>query len=141
VLLEKMGYSCELEDEWYICGECNKAVRCQPDSYSWQAYYAEYSGEISCGDCIKKNPEWYLELCEGNPNRAVTLDIDLTKYGYQLYSGDHEAGWHEGQNADPKKIAKKLVAELGHERYIFKLDYTGQFDIGFSVWVKDSENE
>jgi hypothetical protein len=137
-LFEKLGYEVGWEDEWGICDDCGKAIRMSPDSYSWKPYYWLSDGGIVCGDCVKSDPTDYLEFLRGNDRHCLSFDIDLTEYGYSLYKGDYEAGFHPGQNADPRKIAIEL-RQRGIMDFIFVLDSTGQFDISFSVWVKGVE--
>ena len=136
VLFEKLGYEVEWDDEWTTCGSCQKAVRCQPNSYSWTQYFYQDDCEIYCFGCVADDPEEYIEYLNSNPKTCCMLDaLNLTKYGYELHSKDYENGWHSGQNADPVEIAAQLGKE-GIADFIFKLDGKGQFGINFSVWVK-----
>jgi len=142
-ILERMGYSLEWEDEWTTCSECGKAVRTNPDCYSWQRSYwePEDSGEVICCECI--NPEEYLASLHNKVRQCSTVHtIDPSKHGYVRLRGDFESGWHPHQNDDPRTIYKQL-RDSGEKRpLIFVLDTTGQFDIGFSVWAKlDDDTE
>lgn len=136
-LFEKLGYTAEWSDEWEVCSCCGKVIRVRADSYSWKAYYwiDPVHCELLCGDCIKDDPAGYLEYLSGNPSACDTIGLDLSKFGYELHAGNYENGWYPGQNDDPKDVAIKLRKE-GIEDFVFVLDNTGQFDIGFSVWVK-----
>ena len=136
-LFGQLGYAVEWEDEWIVCDSCGKAVRNSPDSYSWKQYYWYNNCTVICGDCIKADPADYLEWLSGNPKRALTFDIDLSKYGYSRHSGNYKNGWHPGQDDNPLKIAKQLREEDITD-FIFTLDYKGQFDLGFSVWVNST---
>lgn len=54
-LLEKLGYECQWGDEWGICEKCGKALRTQPDSYSWNPHYVVkmiQHGVFICRDCF-----------------------------------------------------------------------------------------
>jgi hypothetical protein len=133
-VLEKMGYAIEWGDEWHICDDCGKAVRSQPDSYSWKPYFRTSEGSILCGDCIKKSPEDYLEYLSGNHVHCLTFDIDLSKYGYEPHKQGFENGWYDYED-NPETIAKRLKQE-GITGFVFVLDETQQFCIRFSVWVK-----
>jgi hypothetical protein len=137
-ILKKMGYELEWKDECTSCDTCGGLVRTQPDSYSWQPSYVENDGEICCHECLSQDPEWYLATIENNPNKALTFNINLDKYGYHQLQGDFEHGFHCGQDADPKVIAKSLRS-LGVNRFLFSIDKCGQFDIRFSVWVHEQE--
>lgn len=135
--LEGMGFSCEWEDEWAMCGECYKAVRTSPNSYGWTQYWA-IIGEchLVCGDCIKESPDEYLEGLENHPTNCATIDLDLASLGYELVKDGFENGFHQGQNDDPKAILAELLKHDPSGRYIFNLDGKGQFDLEFSVYRK-----
>jgi hypothetical protein len=137
-LFEKLGYSIEWEDEWEVCENCGKTFRTQPDSYSWKPSYWMADCFCLCHECVKKDPADYIESFVGVETNAITLDIDLSEHGFHLHKGGLESGWHEGQDDNPKTIAKGLRSS-GIEDFVFVLDSNGQFDIGFSVWVRDEE--
>ncbi len=138
-ILEKLGAELEWEDEWCACSECNKLVRISPDSYSWKPSYWNSGGcGLYCHECVKDDPEDYLEHLEGNAGDANTLDLDLEEHEYRKVDADYENGLNGGQCDDPGVIAKSLWS-LGIERFIFEIDGIGQFDVHFSVWVHESE--
>ena len=133
-LLETAGYSLEWEDEWTTCGECGKALRISPDSYSWLPSYVDCECEYICHDCV--DPESYLESIEDSPRKALTIDsINPADYGYILLDDSFENGFHPDQNDDPVKISKELHSK-GYKHLLFKIDGKGQFDISFSVYHK-----
>ena len=138
-ILERYGYEIEWEDEWSTCGECGKAVRTNPDCYSWQpSYFIINDCELLCVDCTDK--EEYLESIENNPRTALNDHIDPADYGYIKLEGDFESGWHPGQTDSPKTIYKRLH-DLGHKRLLFNIDESSQFYITFSVWEKKIDQE
>lgn len=133
-LLEKLGFELEWEDEWITCSDCGNALRCQPDCYSWQMSGAILDGECLCLCCILSDPEPVLEYYRGNPDMAITFDIDFEALGYTRY---HKKGYRNeflpDQDDNPHEIAKKL-REQGITDFVFKIDGCGQFDMAFSVW-------
>lgn len=140
-LLERMGAELEWCDEWTCCGDCGKIVRMSADSYHWTASYVDVEGDVLCMDCVTNDSsamEEYLKHMEGDENNAVTLDVDLSEYGYVEVLGSLEHGFHPGQDANPKVIVKKLN-DLGVTRIVFKVDSVGQFDMRFSVHVHKDE--
>lgn len=142
MLVEK-GVELEWSDEWTACEDCGKLCRRTGDSYHWKRCYweDEDSCGVTCVHCIKANKimaQSYLESLENDSSKAVTLDLDLEKYGYKKVNGDFENGWHDGQNDDPHAI-KKALNNLGITRFVFNIDGVGQFDIGFSAWVHKSQ--
>lgn len=140
--LDELGVHTDWEDEWAVCGECNRLVRTTPDCYGWMPNYVELYGTYVCHECVcgsKKCMEDYLESIEGVYSKCLTfVDLDLSEHGYTRVLSGLERGMHCGQDASPEKIAKKLSYD-DIERFIFQLDSSGQFDISFSVWVHDSE--
>lgn len=137
-LLEKLGAELEWSDEWSECSDCNRAVRTSSNSYGWQQSFAFVNDKLLCAECIESDPADYLEGLEGNHRHCVTFDLDLEANGYRHFAGDFENGLHPGQAADPELIAKALKAQ-GINRFIFRLDGCGQFDIEFSVWIHTDE--
>lgn len=142
--LDRVGYEFEWCDEWLACEECRGLVRTSPDSYGWQKYfYMPDDCSCICGDCVKGDEtetERYLEWLEGNEKRADMFHLDLAKLGYVLVQDDFEHGFHHGQDADPKLIAK-AIRDAGGTRFIFVMDSVGQFDFKFSVWIhKEQEH-
>jgi hypothetical protein len=137
--LEEIGVALEWEDEWATCEHCGKAVRTQADSYGWQKSYWEPScGGCECMDCL--DPAEVLEELEGKEKNCLTISsIDPADHGYIRLEDRFEHGWHRGQDASPKLIAKALK-DQGINRFLFTLDSTGQFDINFSVWVHQDEH-
>jgi hypothetical protein len=137
-LLERVGVELEWSDEWTTCEHCGKAVRTKADSYSWKQYFAVINGGVQCGDCITADPTKYLACLEGQPNSCLTITVDLEQAGYVLLESGYEQGFHGGQDADPRVIAKTLK-DQGVERFLFDLDSVGQFDLSFSVWIHKDE--
>ena len=138
-VLAALDVKLEWSDEWGACYECGGLVRTKPDSYSWkQSYYEDENGFL-CHNCAPKYAEDILKELEGKEEHCLTLStIDPEKFGYVKLLDDLEHGWHPGQDADPKVIARNL-REQGVGRFLFVLDSTGQFDLSFSTWVHESE--
>ena len=143
-LFEKMGIECEWNDEWIDCSQCGKLVRSQPDSYSWTPsyFFSEHSCDITCMDCIQKDPEGYLSELEDNDSVANTINkIDPADHGYiQVNEDSYKTGWYPGQHDSPKEIAKEL-RNKGISRFLFNIDSVGQFDMHWNLFVhKDEEH-
>jgi hypothetical protein len=139
-IFEKMGIEIEWSDEWSSCSDCGRLVRTQGDSYSWQPSFAEHDGELQCSECIAEDPEEHLRSLEGQYRTCNTIDtIDPADHGYVKVNEDsYEAGWHPGQDANPKQISAAMEKK-GIERYLFQLDENSQFYSRFSVYVHEDE--
>lgn len=137
--LESLGYSCEWSDEWSTCNKCGKAVRRCPNSYDWQPSYIIQHGDLLCLDCV--NPDEYYESIENRPDVSASNEFthryNPEDHGYVKVNEDHYINGLHGQNDDPKKILSDLLSNDPTGRYIFTLDYTSQFEIGFSVYRKN----
>jgi hypothetical protein len=137
-ILEKLGFELEWEDEWTTCGNCGKAVRTQPDSYSWTPSYVIYDEcELICSECVS----WpdYLESIEDKPRKCCPPDCDPTEFGYVKFNGTFENGWHPGQNDDPRKILEAMHAD-GMKRVVFRHSASGQFDVEFEAYYKPDDS-
>ena len=139
-ILTHMGYELEWDDEWVACEICNGLVRCNADSYHWQKSYWENEG-IVCIECLKNDPDLIREMfesLENNPKQCNTLNINPEDYDYVLINDEYEHGFHRGQDSDPELIAKALHKQ-GITRFLFHLTYTSQFDMGFAVYIHESQ--
>lgn len=139
-LLGRAGVELEWSDEWACCDWCHRLARTKPSSFSWQPSFWEHPLGLFCHTCVKADPTEYLRFLEGRESSAETLGIDLDEHNYVLVQDGYEHGFHPGQDADPKLVAKAL-RQQGIARFIFKLDGTGQFDCFFSVYVHSDEIE
>lgn len=138
-LLEKNDCDVEWDENWYRCDECSGIFRCTQDCYGWTTYGYEFEDYSRiCGDCIRENPDDYLNELEGSTSKALTLDIDFLDEEYTKVDCEFENGLYGGQSASPQKIGELLESADVH-RYIFEIDSVDQFDTHFSVWVHDSE--
>jgi hypothetical protein len=137
-ILEKMGVELEWNDEWATCDDCGKLVRTSPDCYGWQQSYSCLDGYFVCHNCI--DPVEHLENLEGEDDHCNTIShIDPAEHNYvKLNDRSFENGLYGGQCATPTVIGASL-RERGVNRYLFSIDSVGQFDLGFSVYVHESE--
>ena len=97
-----------------------QGISTKPDSYRWQASYADDGSGPLCHECIKADPTDYLQSLEGLSNRCVTIDLDLEEAGYKLLADDFENGLYGGQSDRPELIAQAL-----REQGISVLYFTG----------------
>jgi hypothetical protein len=137
-ILENYGYSIEWSDEWTTCGDCGKAIRTQPNSYSWQPYYVLLNDcEIICLDCV----DWqsYLESIEDDSDMACVAECNPADYGYTLVDDSFEHGLHPGQTDDPQAILKRLMQD-GSTGYVFRIRESRQFDTRFEVYKRNEED-
>src|SRR5690606_13431262 len=115
-------------------------IRTSPDSYSWQpAYIIMHECELLCLECA--DPAEYYASIENAADKAAsnefTYKYPAEDYGYTRVNDDaYTNGFHPGQNDDPKQILGRLLSDDPEGRFVFTLDYTSQFEVGFSVYRK-----
>lgn len=155
MLSEIDGVEIEWLDEWCSCSECNRAVRSQPNSYSWQPYYAMLNEcEPVCADCLLKDVEGSITAGDwiNNSSNALTwIDGDklaeTTDFVKWEPGNEHDYanGWYEGQDDDPRKILEGILDRHPSAEVVFVIDGVGQFDCHFSAYVRgleiDDDNE
>jgi hypothetical protein len=133
-ILESAGFELEWEDEWSTCCGCGKAVRTQPDSYSWTAGYRIVNEcELVCLSCL--DPETYLAECEDDCDKAFPPEWNPCDFGYVKHNGDFETGFHAGQNDSPAEILKLLHSQ-GKRGVVFRIKGKGQFDLTWETYFK-----
>lgn len=141
--LERIGVEGEWLDEWQRCDNCQKLIRTEPDSYSWQPEYVHLEdGETLCATCAV-DENWIADVLESfinNPDRVVTFmsETQLAQLDWERVN-DHpfENGWHPGQTDNPREILRNVQREFGSRDVLFLLDEASQFFIRFSVFVKE----
>lgn len=139
-LCEQAGIDFRFDDE-IISDEHGRAHEQNP-GYNGQVktWIIINECEVMAEDEVNDNLEEYTEWLTNNSNTADLWGIDFSSLGYEKHSGQYESGFHPGQNDNPETIQAELLKT--YDSVIWSIDNTGQFDIGFSAWVKkESENE
>ena len=143
--LERIGVEIEWLDEWTTCSCCHKAVRTQPDSYSWTRYYVEHDEYTSliCLDCFEDGFDDDEGLREygfvNDPERVLPdhiSDNQLIDWGWEKHNGTFENGWY-GREDNPVAIFNRINDEADVPvDVVFKIDENQQFCLRFTAWVK-----
>ena len=127
-------------DEYSTCWECEKVIRTSPDCYAWTPDYWEPNDEVKiCGDCVREDPDDYLEdrVEKGLEGRLVTCNlIDPGEYEFELVARGLEHGLHEHQNDDPRKIVRWAVESALQVVFVVG---SSQFSQSFDVWVRHED--
>lgn len=135
-ILEKLGCETEWDDEWSTCDQCGRAVRTEPDSYSWKPSFIMTDGGIDCKACLLDDPESYVDdFLRNNDKMADTFDVDLASLGYERIE-EGENGFHPGQNDTSQSILKKAKEILHGRDFVFQIETKEQFSLSFSLWAK-----
>ena len=139
--LEKY-FELEWLDDWTACQSCCKAVRIQPNCYTWQPSYVWLSDcEIICTECLHDDIDLYAEWLEdfiNSTNRCInsqSVNHDfMHDLGFELLDDEYNSGLHDGMNADPASIAGKLHKH--YDNIVFYNNDTSQFYITFKAYVR-----
>ena len=136
--LDRIGVELLWLDEWQECMECYKAVRTEPDSYSWTPQYVFTDiGDFICSRCATFDD--IAETAINNPEYAVPTFIDLEDEGFTQLNGHFESGWFEGQNDNPKELIKSSLTD-GYDEIAFSINSVGQFDVRFNMFGRKYED-
>ena len=128
----------EYSDETFVCDGCGQLFRI--DHYGYQNFFMG-DGFILCPDCMKEEPETYLETLINNYHNANTLlsKEELEKLGFEQIGEEYENGWY-GQNDDPKEILDKILAEEPDAEVVFDITKTyNPFATRFTTYIRRPE--
>jgi len=148
--LEKVGAEVQWLDEWTECQNCFRAIRTEPDSYSWRPAFAWLDDcSIICSRCLLENMDDSIESGEyvNNADKAITWTdgATLEREGWTQWApGDphqYANGWHPGQDDDPAAILAEILASDETAEVVFLVDATGQFDVRFSAYTRDRDDD
>lgn len=141
-MLETTGAEIDWHDEWTQCGECYRAVRTQPNSYSWTPSYIWTEYEPVCVECVLENLEAFLEDFINDPQKAFPFDVSLRDYGFEKWEPNdphtYEIGFHPHQTDDPKRVLPEIQDAFPDDdiEVVFLIDSKGQFDMRWSAWFR-----
>lgn len=146
--LERVGAEIQWLDEWAQCQTCWRAVRTQPDSYSWKPSYefVEDHGPV-CADCQIAYGVDALDEYLNDPSKCITWcgPEHVEGFGFVKWEpGDphtYANGWFPGQDDDPHKILEAIKERHPDADVVFFLDESSQFYIRFSAYVRLPEDE
>lgn len=143
--LERVGAEVEWGDEWSQCQGCFKAVRTEPDSYSWTPSFAFTDDGFYCHNCMREDgidalagyindPTKCISWCE--PEHVVGLGFLKWEPGNEH---NYANGWYPGQDDDPTPILAEIRRQHEDAQVVFFLDSVGQFDLRFSAYFRQTK--
>lgn len=127
-------------DESFVCWECGKCFRIETTGY---ANFWVCNDGILCKDCVKKEPEPYVEYLTNNPNTANTLldKEDFEKLGFVVGNQTFENGLY-GVNDNPTEIFNNILKEHPNAEVVFDIIKTyNPFATEFRHYIKYNEEE
>ena len=125
-------------DSYTTCDECGDIICTEPDSSYWKADFFVSNNGIICGDCVRENPQEYLESLINNYNKANTIldPKDLEQEGFEKLDGDYQNGYYD-RNDNPKSILKDLMSKYPQGEFIFNIISTNPFAVDFDVYGRN----
>jgi len=138
----EQAFKLRFSDEYNSCSGCGKLIKTTPSYYGDLPNYLYTDCELLCSDCYSDND--LIELKLNNADTALNprqLKNSLESHGFILYRDNLESGYHPGQTDNPQTISKQLESEHPSADWLFCIDGAGQFDIRFSAWYRESNND
>lgn len=127
-------------DEYAVCDDCGTVIRTSPDSYSWKPdFWLEAEEGYHCGDCVREDPDDYIEHLVDNPDEANTIlsDDELRSRGFAKVNEDaYENGWYDRQD-EPKDILAKAMGKEPNAEFLFSISSNAEFSTQFDLWRRD----
>jgi hypothetical protein len=143
--LEKRGFVLLWDDEYVFDYSQDTAYRCIPTHYGWTPDYIcndWTNGEVIGRDDLIDIADEYIDECLLNdPTQANQLlgDDVLEKHGFvRLETGEN--GFHAHQTDDPSMMLKEAQTTHPNADFVFSIDRTGQFDVHFSLWMRENNS-
>jgi hypothetical protein len=127
-------------DEYIFCDDCMRPFRTVGDCWQWTMYGHIFDGTALCGDCIKENPQEYIESLIDNPENCEHIGLDLQSLNFKQLNGDFDAGmyeWQFGENHDPHAIMKKWKEKYPDMEMIFGNIQNEQFQTRFNLYGRE----
>lgn len=141
--LDKLGVETLWLDEWNECSVCYRAIRTQPDSYSWTPNYSFTEDGYVCGKCLHEDVGSYVEPYINEATKAITWAnaADLAPFGWEPWKPEdvqrYESGWYPGQDDDPRSVLDSIHENHPTLEVVFIIDDVGQFDTHWSAVTRD----
>lgn len=133
------GYS----DEYMKCHHCMNVININPSSGLPDNYWI-YEGDLSCEECIRKNPDGYIESRIVNyntgtatvPSDNIFSEKEWEEFGSVKAIDNLEAGMY-GRYDDPKPILEKLINKNQNTDYICRITSQTPFETSYQIWKRD----
>lgn len=136
------GVDVDFTDNGHFCSNCGRWIP-QPLCEPIDAWVDTEYGEVTCGDCLRKNESWaedYVERLKNNPDSANTLlpDAMLEGMGWHEEEWGYESGWY-GVEDNPNIILRQFNGR-GLD-VVFSITNITPFACNFTAWTRRQEEE
>ena len=136
-------------DDHYTCSECGSLINNMPSGWGWERNSIMTDSEVLCLDCVN-DAELLGEIIESDyvndPKKALGSFCQdwVIELGFEQVNQDtYENGMHTHMNDDPTSIMAACQDADKHNRfdYIFLINYTSQFSLGFDLYRRPKDIE
>lgn len=137
--IEGWGYA----DEYDSCYRCGNLIHTRPSYGEQQDFFPDYdASELVCGDCVRKDPDDYLNYLINNPTGLNVLlsREQLKKLGFELISDDYENGLYD-RHDNPAQILMDALEKYKNGEFIFSSKNNGPYSIEFELWGRNLSME
>lgn len=154
--VKSLDTSTDWSDEVAYCNACGGIIHTTPRCYGDQLDFICTDNACLCRKCIEDNSDEYIEFLIDNDRHCAKVwaeklieDADFRCLGdvnERAYCQIFENGFHPGQTDTPQGIIKAVSEEFGfpvRDKYdtVWFLNDVGQFDIHFSLWLRERKGE
>ena len=117
------------DEDYAICCGCGDII-----CLGYDDYYLE--DDWVCADCVKEDPEYYLEYLTNDPDRVNTIlsADELSEAGLVQLEGGYSYGYY-GTRDNPSEILNNLLERYPNGRFIFNQVDTDRAQCDFNVWA------
>ena len=128
------------DDESFVCDGCGKLHRME--TYGYANYFCTDYG-IFCEDCVKEEPEPYLDYHINNYKTANTIltEKELNDAGFVDSGEDYASGWY-GRDERPETVLKCILDAHPKAEVIFNINKTyNPFETEYKAFIRYNEEE
>ena len=125
-------------DEFYICSECNKAIR-TTDGYAHIKVWIG-DGFCMCEDCVRANASDYIEDLTNDYTRAnlILSENELNGLGFYKQNEEHYASGLYHRHDNPKQIFEKIRETNPDVDILFSINENyNPYEEEFDVYIKE----
>lgn len=135
---ENWGYS----DEYMKCHHCMNVININPSS-GLPDNYLIYEGDLSCEECIRKDPEGYIESrfvnydtgTDNLPADSIFSEKEWEDFGFVKVIDNLEVGMY-GWYDDPKEFLNGLITLNQKANYICRIKSQNPFEVCYQIWKR-----
>ena len=126
-------------DEYNMCSECHRVIRIDENGYGFIPMWIG-DGFCMCEDCVKENPDEYLDYLIDDCEHAnlILNEKELNGHGFYKLNDEHYANGFYGRHDNPVKIYQDIKNEKPDAKIIFSLYQNyNPYEEEFDIYIKE----